>query len=217
MTRLRSTVLLLAALVAISSATAYAQTVKLLATGPASLSQPLALAAVNGRAGPNSHHWTGRAQLIKQGSPPLDGDVWVVWSSDEKNIWAYVVLDSAAPSTLAKGGYKLQIDSGAMALPGRNKIASPRFQSGDSCPGEPQSGHACDAPALPQPVANSLSQAGQVSVVNLSSNMPHCGHCGPDAQMELHRLREVMSGPDFQREFGPGNLKQPVGTENVQH
>lgn len=204
MTRLRSAVLLLAALFAIPCEAAYAQTVKLLGTGPASLSQPLAVAAVNGRAGPNSHHWTGRAQLIKQGSPPLDGDVWVVWSSDEKNIWAYVVLDSGVPSTVANGGYKLQIDSGAMSLPGQNKIASTRFKSGDSCPGGPQSGHTCDAPSLPMSVAKALSQPEKVPVLtvisNINKNMPHCGSkCGPPEQMELQRFREVMSDPGFQR------------------
>lgn len=206
MTRLRSTVLLLAALLTIQSEAAYAQTVKLFATGPASLSQPLAVAAVNGRAGPNSHHWTGRAQLIKQGSPPLDGDVWVVWSSDEKNIWAYVVLDSGVPSTVANGGYKLQIDSGAMSLPGQNKIANTRFKSGDSCPGGPQSGHTCDAPGLPKSVAKSLSQPGRVSVLTLTSNMPHCvPKCGPGEQVELQSLRKLWSDPSFPPELVPRN------------
>src|SRR5271167_3187143 len=106
MTHAKSVVSMIAVLLILHGAVIHAQTVKFFAAGPSSLSEKLAIAAVNGRAGANSHHWTGRAQLVRQGAheKPRDGTLWVVWSNDEKNVWAYVALDTVpktAPLKLA--------------------------------------------------------------------------------------------------------------------
>ena len=205
----KSTLLLIAVLLVTTSEGAHAQTVKLLAAGPSSLSQPLAVAAVNGRAGPNSHHWTGRAQLIKKGSPqePLNGVLWVVWSSDEKNVWAYFALDSAAGAhaTVANATYKLHIDSAAMSLPGQNKIASGRFSSGDPCQGEPQSVKTCDAGSLPVSVGKSLLHARVSRVTSKrNDNMPHCtNQCDGQTKREVQYFQKALGNPSIMRETAP--------------
>lgn len=223
MTPARSTMLLLAVLFVLQSTITHAQTVKFLAAGPSSLSHGLAIAAVNGRAGPNSHHWTGPARLAIEGSSekPREGHLWVVWSSDENKVWAYLALDSAARvrSTGADARYKLQIDSAAASLPGQNKIASTRFKSGDACQ-EPRNGTICDAGKLPASIVK-LLLAPQVSILyrRPMDQLPHCTNCcdikcGP-TEMELQDLRKFISDDMSIMRVEPGELAQPIGRELV--
>jgi hypothetical protein len=215
MTRAESVVLLVTVLLILHGAASHAQTVKFLAVGPSSVSDRLAIAVVNSRAGPNSHHWTGRAELVKEGSreKPRDAVLWVVWSSDEKRVWAYLALDPipGVRSWIAnpRGNYRIHIDSATTSLPGQNKIANTQFKSGDSCQ-NPRNGETCDAGSLPTTVGNLLPQT-RASI--LDDQFPHCGgcctvKCGPFEQ-ELQQMIAV--DPSIMR--APGEVERPIETK----
>ena len=201
--------MLIVLLIAVGGST-HAQTVKLLAAGPSSISQRLAVATVNKRAGPGAHHWTGAAHLVDQHSPGkrFEGTLWIVWSSDGKSVWAYLGLDSIPePSaTEAKASYKLQIDTAVRMAPGQNRLLNEKFKYGDTCPAGGQKGNTCDSTQLPDSVATPLScpeSCPDIYVVSYDAALGvlHCtaccgAGCGP-SQIELIAIWRLVTDPSF--------------------
>lgn len=195
--------LLFAAVLIFQNEPVHAQRIRLLAAGPSSVSEKLAKATVNGRIGASSHHWTGSAQLISKDSTQKsrDGNLWVAWSGDGKNVWAYFSLDSGEEThaTNATAKYKLRLDAVAASRPGGNQVAGAQFKYGDRCPGEEQKGTTCDAGSLPKSVAKALSSSA-VSIVDYDPtvNAPSChGKCGGGEIQELQEIGRLASDPAF--------------------
>jgi len=132
-----STLLLIAAVVSVPAANAQ-DPVLFLGAGSSAMWQGTAIAAFNDLAGANAHHYTiggnchaGACAVIhdtRAGGPPIpleSGNLWIVWSDDQTQIWAYLTVDSVVGvrSFMANQRARIEIDSDVLTTAGQNRIA----------------------------------------------------------------------------------------------